>query len=117
MTEYEKYADKALAIHNTTYKKVIEKSTDGEIEVEIGKKKKKMMWSDYYTFTEEQFKSWKEFVMKDLKIKNPQLTEDSILILFSEIDMLYGLGQPYLFLIETNIESPTQLLLDDNAGY
>lgn len=98
MTEYIKYADKALSIYNTTYDSVMMKSEDGIIEVIIDKKKKKIMWSDVYVFTEEQYNEWKKYVIGDLKRKNPQLDGDSLNIIFTQIDMIYGLGQPYLFI-------------------
>lgn len=106
MEQYEKYADKALSVFDTNYEKVMRASQDGVLEITIDKKKKKAMWSDFYFFTEQTYKEWKDYVIGDLKRKNPQLDGDSINVIFAQIDMVYGLSQPYLFIQQ---EQPTQV--------
>lgn len=118
MEKYKIYADKALALYDTTYEKVMRLSSDGILEVTVDKKKKKAMWSDFYTFTEEQYKTWKHYVMSDLQRKNPQLDEDSLNVIFKQIDMVYGLGQPYLFIPFQQVQStPILRNLPDTPDY
>lgn len=78
------YADKALEKYNITYKE-LEKLWDGGY---IKKEKQKAkFWTELYTFdTEEEYKDWEKWCLT--KVKPEQ---------FNNIDMLYSLGQPYLF--------------------
>lgn len=117
LEQFEIYADKALSIHNLTYKKMLEKCDgSGKLKVVIEKKEKSIYWWDWFSFTEPQYKAWKEYVIGDLKRKNPQLLEDSINALFDTIDMVYGLNQPYL-LIQFVQEPLPPLLEECNPEY
>ena len=85
------YADKALEKYNITYKELEKLWSDGYIKE--GKEKAKF-WSDIYTFEDEQeFNKWKKWCLT-------KVSEEK----FKIIDMLYGLGQPYLFKKEVVLE-------------
>ena len=78
------YADKALEKYNITYKE-LESLWDGGY-IKVGKEKAKF-WTEIYIFeTDEEYQKWKKWCLT--KVKPEQ---------FDNIDMLYCLGQPYLF--------------------
>lgn len=93
------YADKALHKYNITYKEIESLWDGGYLKQEKGKSK---FWTDIYTFeNEEEYNTWKEWCIK-------KAGEDK----FSNIDMLYCLGQPYLFKREEIIKE-----IDDDDDY
>lgn len=90
------YADKALEKYNITYKE-LESLWDGGY-IKEGKEKAKF-WTEIYTFEEEEFEAWKKWCLK--KVTPEQ---------FVNIDMLYCLGQPYLF-------KEKEIIKEDNDDY
>lgn len=95
ITKYELYANKALANYGLTYKEMLSRcDADGNLKVTIDKKEKKVKWWDHYKFSQEEYDKWKEYVVGDLKSKNPHMSEDSVIRLFNSIDMVYGLNLP-----------------------
>jgi hypothetical protein len=94
ITKYEGYADKALAGFGLRYKDLMERCEDGCLKITVNKKEKKVKWYDHYLFTQEDYDAWKEYVIGDLKQKNPHMSEDSVEQLFNTIDMVYGLNLP-----------------------
>lgn len=85
------YADKALEKYNIKYVELERLWSDGYIKKE---KEKAKFWTELYTFdNEEEYQVWKKWCLT--KIHPEQ---------FNTIDMLYCLGQPYLFKKEVTIE-------------
>ena len=77
------YADKALTKYNITYKELESLWVDVYVKTD----KKKQFWTDVYVFSnDDEYQIWKEWCIK-------KVGEEK----FPMIDMLYCLGQPYLF--------------------